>query len=120
MLTPVQWTMIRNSLELLADETYQLAASKGFHDQPRAFGELLMLVCSELSEALEHYRVGKGYNEVWIEGNGKPDGIPIELADALIRILALCGHYDIDIGQAVLNKHVFNQSRPYRHGGKLA
>jgi len=41
---------------------------------------------SELSEALEEYRAHRGLNEIWYEDNGKPCGIPIELADFIIRV----------------------------------
>lgn len=49
---------------------------------------------------------------------GKPEGIPIELADAIIRILDYCGYAGIDIDAAISQKHEYNKSRPYRHGGK--
>lgn len=49
---------------------------------------------------------------------GKPEGIPIELADVIIRILDYCGYAGIDIEAAIRQKHEYNKSRPYRHGGK--
>lgn len=50
----------------------------------------------------------------------KPVGIPVELADVIIRVLDLCGGLNIDIEKAVLEKMKYNEDRPYRHGGKLA
>lgn len=44
--------------------------------------------------------------------------VPIELADAIIRILDYCGYAGIDIDAAVERKHEYNKTRPYRHGGK--
>ena len=38
--------------------------------------------------------------EVYQEA-GKPEGVPIELADAIIRILDYCGYARIDIDAAV-------------------
>jgi NTP pyrophosphatase (non-canonical NTP hydrolase) len=50
--------------------------------------------------------------------NSKPEGIPAELADCIIRILDYCGKEGIDIEEAVKIKHQYNKTRPYRHGGK--
>lgn len=50
----------------------------------------------------------------------KPEGIPIELADCIIRILDYCGKEGIDIEEAIKIKHEYNLTRPYRHGGKKA
>ena len=48
----------------------------------------------------------------------KPEGIPIELADVLIRVFDFCGKHGIDLEAAVLEKMAFNRTRPVRHGGK--
>ena len=48
----------------------------------------------------------------------KPEGVAIELADCIIRILDYCGKAGIDIENAIRIKHEYNKSRPYRHGGK--
>jgi hypothetical protein len=45
-----------------------------------------ILFHSELSEALEEYRNNHKVTEVWSSEKGKPEGIPIELADFVIRI----------------------------------
>lgn len=50
----------------------------------------------------------------------KPEGIPIEIADAVIRILDECANRGIDIDEAIRIKMEFNRTRPYRHGNKLA
>lgn len=48
----------------------------------------------------------------------KPEGVAVELADCMIRILDYCGHAGIDIEEAIRIKHEYNKTRPYRHGGK--
>ena len=48
----------------------------------------------------------------------KPEGVAVELADCVIRILDYCGHAGIDIEEAIRIKHEYNKTRPYRHGGK--
>lgn len=82
--------------------------------------EKIALMHSELSETLEEYRDGHHPQEVYFnaEKPDKPEGIPIELADTIIRILNFCGEHDIDIGTAVRQKMAYNEGRPFRHGGK--
>jgi NTP pyrophosphatase (non-canonical NTP hydrolase) len=103
-------------LMICAADTEQ---SHGFGKQ--SFGEDIALIHSELSEALEDFRVGLRPNELHFEEVGNPDkpcGIPSELADVLIRILGLCARHDVDLADAVLRKMAYNESRPYKHGGK--
>lgn len=75
---------------------------------------------SELSEALEDHRNGEDPDAISFSGASlKPVGIPIELADVLIRIFDMCGYYGIDLEEAVKIKMGYNQSRSYRHGNKV-
>lgn len=50
----------------------------------------------------------------------KPEGIPSELADIIIRVLDICAYHDIDIAASLADKMAFNATRSYRHGGKLS
>jgi len=101
--------------------------------EDRHFGSLVALMHSELSETLEEFRDGKPL--VYYSGKDasgcreemdkpfppiimKPEGIAIELADCIIRILDYCGKEGIDIDEAIRVKHEYNKTRPYRHGGK--
>lgn len=109
------------TLNELRDAAHALALAKGWYEGgPRNVGELLALVHSELSEALEEYREGHNLQAVLIDANGKPLGFPVELADAVIRIADMCGALEIDLDGAVATKHAFNATRPRRHGGKRA
>ena len=101
----------------VAKEIHKNAVAHGWWDETRTFPEIVALIHSELSEALEEYRSNHGVTEVYQEA-GKPEGVPIELADAIIRILDYCGYAGIDIDAAVERKHEYNKTRPYRHGGK--
>jgi len=86
-----------------------------------SIGEQFANFHAEISEAWEEYRSGRGMNEVYFnDGSNKPEGIPIELADCIIRILDTCEAYNIDIESAIKLKMDYNVTRSYRHGGKLA
>lgn len=84
----------------VAKEIHKNAVAHGGWDETRTFPEIVALIHSELSEALEEYRSNHGVTEVYQEA-GKPEGVPIELADAIIRILDYCGYARIDIDAAV-------------------
>lgn len=102
----------------VAKQIHENAVDHGWWDEERGFPEVLALIHSEVSEALEEYRNGRLPTEVYAGNNGKPEGIPIELADVIIRVLDYCGYAEIDIDTAISQKHEYNKSRPYRHGGK--
>ena len=100
----------------LQREIYENAKAHGWWDEPRTFGDVIALCHSELSEALEAFRNGEAM--VWVNDNGKPEGVAVELADCIIRILDWAGHNDMDMETIIRDKHEYNKTRPYRHGGK--
>lgn len=102
-------------------ESYENARDHGWHDSKRSVGDLICLMHSELSEALEEHRNGKLPTEIYYNDAkpDKPEGIPVELADCVIRIFDFCGLHDIDLEKALKIKMHYNKTRPYRHGGKV-
>lgn len=115
------------------------ALAHGWYDNvptpaDRNFSELTSLLHTEISEAYEAYREGDDYRDValeWPESlpSGKDRGAPVvpkpvgvasEFADVIIRLFDTVGALDIPLTKAVIEKHHYNQTRPYRHGGKLA
>ena len=97
-------------------EVHNNAKAHGFWQKPRSIGELLMLTTSELSEALNEIRNGNHVWEVTFSADGKPEGFPIELADAVLRIMDMCEYLGLNLEQAMIDKHKYNLTRPYKHG----
>ena len=73
---------------------------------PLAFAARLMLVVSELSEAIEGHR--KDLNDDKLPHRKM---VEVELADAVIRILDIAGAYDLDVGGAIAEKLAYNSKR---------
>ncbi|MDR2063852.1 MAG: hypothetical protein LBQ02_03665 [Candidatus Nomurabacteria bacterium] len=114
---------MKKNIATVAKEAHQNAVEHGWWDEDmrkiRSFGDFVTLMHCELSEAYEEYCKGHTPNEIYYQKNGKPEGIPIELADCVIRIFDFCAANQIDIEKAILDKMEFNKTRPFRHGKKF-
>ena len=125
-------------------ECHKYAVENGFYDERFNIAEKLMLVVSELSEALEVCRKDPYWKEygfpAWmvlhtpseqlvgsLEAKDKKafeefesiykDSFQDEIADVLIRIFDLCGAVGIaDIDRHVRAKKAYNAMRPRKHG----
>lgn len=100
----------------LVNRAHQNSVNHGFWEEDKNFGEVIALMHTELSEAYEEYRNHKGLNETYYEEDGKPCGIPSELADVIIRIFDFAGGANIDLEKIILEKMEYNEKRPYKHG----
>lgn len=72
----------------------------------RNFGEVIALMHSELSEALEAHRKGLMDDKL----PHRP-GVEVELADCIIRILDTAAALDLDVAGAIIEKNRFNRTR---------
>ena len=113
-------------LEALMLDCRNIARDHGWEadcrSRPELFSEKMLLIISEIIEALEEYRNNHIISEIYkhLYNPDKPEGVPIELADAIIRILDFCAANEIDIVRALELKMEYNKTRPYRHGNKRA
>lgn len=120
-------------LNELAAEIHAESRLRGFDVSTEPFPQPVMMIVTELSEAVEADQLGKRACMDWIE-NAYPesedcepefceafrykikDTVEDELADALIRLLDLTAALGIDIDKHVRLKRRYNKSRPWKHG----
>lgn len=114
------WSKQKGWLDQLT-EALMVEADAGFRLPAALIAEKLALIHSEVSEALEEVRNAQSTTDLTVislgEGN-KPEGFAVELADVLIRLLDLAAALNIDLADVVEVKMRYNDSRPYKHGGK--
>lgn len=119
---------MKRSINDWVSACHELAVSKGWwegvggicgiaHDANELLAKL-MLVTTEIAEAAEEVRMPyfDPKETVRYSSEGKPEGFPIELADAVIRIFDLCGRLGIDLEGAIATKHAYNATRSFKHG----
>lgn len=118
--------MEKMTLNELGNRAFENAKAKGFHDNPQNVATRLMLIVSELSEAMEADRKDKhapptseldykSFDAAMFQMAVK-DTFEDELADALIRLVELAASQGIDLDTHVAMKMQYNTTREYKHG----
>lgn len=116
MTRPVHEDALIGAIQSLVEHCHSAARDNGWWEgSERNKGELLALIHSELSEALEYVRKPDADKHLPQYG-----GLTVELADAVIRIFDMAGALNLPLGPALVDKIEYNRSRGKRHGGKLA
>lgn len=123
----------------LIKQAHAISKDKGFWEVERNKPEMLMLIVSELAEALEalrkdHYaekaavellsddffaRGGTKQEYAEIFRNNVKSSFEDELADVAIRLFDLCGGLDIDLHGHIQLKMAYNSTREHKHGKKF-
>lgn len=88
------------------DLTYAYEPIQPGHKPPRNIGEMLCLIHSEISEAMEGARKGLMDDKLPTRTM-----LEVELADAVIRIFDMAGGLHLDLGGAIAEKLAYNASR---------
>ena len=120
----------------LAREAHENSVSKGFYEKEKNIGEMLCLIHSEVSEALEADRKdlythldddlredlnldgsSPNYDTNSFESFVK-DTFEDELADIVIRVMDLASFKNIDLEWHIKQKMNYNSKRDYKHGKK--
>lgn len=108
----------QRSFQEMSQRAYDLAVAKGFWDNQAAdckLSEQVALLHSECSEVLEAIRKGNPPDDKIKEFSSAE----AELADLVIRAMNLAYSQEWNIGGAILAKHKYNVSRPFKHGKKF-
>lgn len=108
----------------------------------RYYSEKLLLIVSEVTEAQDELRSGRAVDETYYSGGTfvaidegqpfsdadprdsmgnlrKPEGVPSELADVVIRAFDFADEAGIDLAAIIDEKLAYNQTRPHLHGKKF-
>lgn len=104
---------MKEEINKLRDFCYGESFKAGWHTDlttgellERNKGEMLCLVHSEISEAMEGER--KGLVDDHLPNRPMAE---VELADAVIRIMDYAGRWNYDIGGAIIDKVQYNKNR---------
>ena len=115
----------------LSKEIDEINKANGFYEGKKNIGEMLCLIHSEVSEALEADREGqyafgvtkslinlKEDKDFKFQFQGTKDTFEDELADIMIRVMDLAAYKNIDLESHIKAKMRYNSLREYKHGKK--
>jgi NTP pyrophosphatase (non-canonical NTP hydrolase) len=104
---------MKEEINKLRDICFNASLDAGWHTDlgtgellKRNKGEMMMLMVSEIAEAME----GERKNLMDDHLPNRPM-VEVEMADAVIRIMDYCGRWNLDIGGAIIEKLAYNANR---------
>lgn len=119
---------VDRTLDELALTLHQNAVDKGFFDREETDDQFIERTCNNMHDEISEL------HEAWRNGNLRAPcdkaskmieaglvGLTCleeELADIVIRAFDTAARMGVSIGTAVQQKHLYNTTRPYRHGNK--
>jgi NTP pyrophosphatase (non-canonical NTP hydrolase) len=121
----------REVINNLAKNIFNVVKLKGFHTHPLSekekieiFPSYIANLHSEISELWEAYRNNKLFEDcnkadkMEALGLKRLNCLEEELSDEIIRCLDIAYEFQLDIGQAILDKLEYCKTREWKHGGK--
>ncbi|WP_245422901.1 hypothetical protein [Rhizobium sp. S9] len=107
-----------SAINLFAADCHAASRKAGWYtdlatgrEKERNLGEMLMLIVSEVAEAMEGERKSKPGKVLMDDKLPNRPMAEVELADAMIRIGDLAAFLGYDLGGAIVEKMAFNASR---------
>ena len=123
---PTNRSIWDGTLNGIADCVHRNAVVHGFHPESQSEDDWLAHMCcnkhAEISELYDAWRSGKLREPCDKADKMKSLGLPVlscleeELADLIIRCLDESRRMKVDIARAVAVKHLYNLTRPFKHG----
>jgi NTP pyrophosphatase (non-canonical NTP hydrolase) len=105
-ITEEGYAFLEDDVTFLVKMCHGSAKAAGWWNKERNVPEMLMLIVSEIAEAMEGHRKNKMDDHL-----PERPSIEVELADALVRIFDLAGGLNLDLGGAFAEKVHYNQTR---------
>jgi len=109
--------MTTGPLNELASQIAFVRNQSGFTaPNPSNVERKLLMAVGEICEAQEELRDGREIDKIYFSEGGKPEGFPVEIVDAIMRLMDVAYANSIDLDATFKLKLAFNKSRPLKHG----